>query len=264
MPYPYGGYKRPFISAFGNGNTYNNYKRQRTYAPSPRNPMLGSFRGRSIRRFNPRGAPYRQGGFRPIPTRSAMGLNRPAGLPEKKFLDVNTGFNVDTTGSVTALNAMAQGTSQSTRVGNKISMTSIQIRLSFVNGTTTTSAPVIRWMIIYDKQTNAAAPTIADVLQTVGVLSPMNMANRDRFVILAEETFRPDNTFNDTATVAEYSEYKQRYVKLRLDTIYNNTNGGTVADINSGGLFFIALSNVADGTMEPGAAFYARLRYTDC
>lgn len=263
-PSIYKGGKRLWEGASEMYGRYNNYKRQRTYGPRFNNPRLGTFRGRMVRRFNPRGAPMRQGGFRPIPSRATMGLNRPAGLAEKKFLDVSTTVNADDVGQVIALNAMAQGTSQSTRVGNKISMTSIQMRLASANGATTTTPPIIRYMIIYDKQTNAAAPTIADILQAVGVLAPMNMGNRDRFVILMEDTWRPDNTYSDAAAVAEFTEYKQRYKRLHLDTIYNNTNGGTVADINSGGLFFIALSNIANGTAEPTMSLYARLRYTDC
>lgn len=264
MPFPYGGYKRPYISAFGNGmsSNYNNYKRQRTYAPP--NMRLGSFRGRSVRRFNRGGAPYRQGGFRPIPARTALGLNRPSGLSEKKFVDVSTTVNADDVGSVTLLNGMTQGTSQSTRIGNKISMTSVQFRLAAFNGATTTQSPIMRFLVVYDKQTNAATPAITDILVASTVVSPMNLANRDRFVVLAEETFRPDNTFNDTAAVAEFSEYKARYLKLRLDTIYNNTSGGTVADIQTGALWFIALSTSINGTAEPAVTLYTRTRYTDC
>lgn len=183
---------------------------------------------------------------------------------EKKFRDVNQVISADDTGSFTLLNGMAQGTSQSTRIGNKISMTSILLRLAAFNGEAGASAPIIRYLIVYDKQTNAATPAITDVLTAATVLAPMNLANRDRFVVLAEDTFRPDNTFNDTAAIAEYAEFRQRYIKIRLDTVFNNTSGGTVADIQSGGLFIIALSTMVNGTAEPVVTIYSRIRYTDC
>lgn len=267
MPYGYSGYKRPYGLAFGHGNGQANYGnvlpynlqrnvRQRTYGP-----YLGSFHGRSVRRYGR--APFRTGGFGPRPARAAMGLNRRPGTVERKFKDtLSTASQLDTTGTVVLLNGMAQGATQSTRVGNKITMKSVQIRMQFINGTSSV-APIIRWMIIYDKQTNGVLPAITDVLVLSTVTSMMNLANRDRFVILAEETFAPAAVWSDTAATAEFMEFHKRYIKLNLDTIYNNSSTGLVGDVQTGSLLLVTLSNTASGLEEPALDFTSRIRYTD-
>lgn len=251
MPNGYG-YKRKFASLHPSVFQRN---------VRPRNTALGRFRGRTVRRYG--NAPFRTGGFRAI--RAGRGfLNNPSGRTERKFLDYTGTADPTTTGSVEVLNAMAQGTSQSTRVGNKIHMTSIQGRLSITNGTVGTVAPVIRYMIIYDTQTNAALPALLDILTPGTVIGFMNLANRDRFRIIWERTFTPSvGTFSDTAAVAEFTEFIKIYQKLNLDVVFNNTNGGTIADIQTGSLLLVTLSNVAAGTGAPVDGSQFRLRYTD-
>lgn len=214
----------------------------------------------------------RNGGFNSINTldrrragRRSM-VNNPAGIIEKKFLDGIQALNTDTTGSVTALNAMAQGTSQSTRIGNKITMKSLYVRWALGQGTTTATPPIVRVTILYDKQPNATLATLAEIYQVTGsslTLSPMNMANRDRFIVLMDETYSPAYPYNDTA-VTEFADFHKKYLKLNLDTIYNNTNGGTIADINTGALLVATSANVVSGTAEPTLTFSHRLRYIDC
>lgn len=258
---PFGvGYRRPYGTAFGYGGFNRNTRRRF-------NPVLGRFRGRFVRRFG--SAPLRSAGFRAIRA-GRSGLNNPAGRMEKKFLDnvFESGvLQFDTTGTVTVLNGMAQGTSQSTRIGNKITMRSCYLRYRVTNSAATTGALMFRVMVIYDTQTNATTPALSDILQT-GPADPtmrvMNLANRDRFKILYEDTFTPVGTVvSDTTGVTEFQEYRQKYLKLNLDTIYNNTSGGTVADIQTGGLFLVTMSNFPTGASEPTGVATVRIRYTD-
>lgn len=232
------------------------YGSMRTYAPAPRS-IAYRRPAYPIRRFNR----FRSG--RPM-------LNSPAGRVERKFLDnvFESGtLQFDTTGTVTAINAMAQGTTQSTRIGNKITMKSVYIRYRVTNGAASIAATMFRVLIVYDTQTNAATPALGDILQA-GPADPtlrmMNLANRDRFKILYEDTFTPVGTVvSDTSATTEWQEYRTRFININLDTIFNNTSGGTVADIQTGGLFLVTMSNFPTGANEPLGVATTRIRYVD-
>lgn len=195
-------------------------------------------------------------------------LNAPAGSPERKFLDVtvvdDTSINED--GTFILLNGMAQGTSQSTRVGNKMTMTSIQCRYNVYNGTTQTNSVPVRILIIYDTQTNALAPAVNDILSDTTaarrVTSPMNLANRDRFKIIHEHTWVPGHYIDPVDSIG-FQDFNKIYKKIRLDTIFNNTSGGTVADIQTGSLYCLILADSAAGTGSPRWQATFRLRYID-
>lgn len=245
---PFGmGYKRKFGGAYG--------RNVRTRFNRP----IGRFGGRLIRRYGSgRHAPFRTGGFRAV-----RGVNNPAGRRELKFVDTDISpIELDTTGTVLPLNVMAQGSSQSTRIGNKITNMSVFVRVSVNNGTTAGSAPGIRMMLVYDTQVNAALPAITDILTLATINGLTNLANRDRFTILWDRVWSPPMIVNDT-TISEFREVFSVYRKFKLDTIFNNTSGGTIADIQTGALYLVGLSNQPSGTTEPDLSGTARVRYTD-
>lgn len=186
--------------------------------------------------------------------------NRKLG-PEVKNIDINQSFVITASSALFAapvdLNVVAQGNSAETRNGRKIVMKSLLFRWYCNLGATSTGGSPIRWLIVYDKQTNAAAPAMTDILTLNGFLSPMNLANSERFVVLKSWITDPISLQNNFSVAGEC------YIPMALETVFNDTNAGTVADINTGGIFVSCSQDAAIATANGAASFYARIRFED-
>lgn len=177
---------------------------------------------------------------------------------EKKNVDAQFGLTLPAYGTWSAgqlLNGLAPGSSPITRIGRKTQMKSIQIRSSnqSVGGT---AAQMTRILCVYDKQTNAAAPTITDILLLNQPESPMNLSNSDRFVILFDQM-----TEQDQIPGASVHFNQPTYRKIGLETMYNTGVAGTVADIASGSVYIFVAGNGTIGTNT--CNIISRIRFTD-
>lgn len=192
--------------------------------------------------------------------RGFYGLNQ--GNHGKELKDVDTDISAlsfTTTGSVTLLNGVAQGTDFTNRVGRKFNTKSILIRMVITSGSTATANHIARWMIVYDKQVNGSLPAVTDILTSASISAPNNLNNRDRFVVILDKQHNIGATgANDNAKV-----FMKKYRRCHLET----TNGGTAATIGSiqtGGLYFVAVGSAAAGTTAPiFDSGICRIRFTD-
>ncbi len=199
-----------------------------------------------------------------------------------------------TVGAVGAvpLNVPISGAAFYQRVGNKIAMKSLQIRGFIYPGGANAAAvneQIARIIIFYDRQTNGAAPAVADVLlgtkqdgtTETSATSPINMNNRDRFYILADmQVALPAVGINgataaSTATIgidingnagdANQGQFNMnRFIKLKgLEAQYKGNNGNA-GDVAAGGIFVLCISS-GDGNASSAwkFAYNARLRYND-
>lgn len=185
--------------------------------------------------------------------------------------------NFTAAGVFTCLNLPVNGPELYQRVGRKIYMKSIQIR-GTVENILTTNVDIGRIIVFYDSQPNGAAPTLATLLQdsnaaaATSVLSEINLANRQRFKILRDYQLAlppctnvagavTNQTIQDPINNSFNIEGKHWFVKLKgLETIYNATNGGTIADINSGAIWIVTFSTINNAY---SLNCHARLRYYD-
>jgi len=206
-------------------------------------------------------------------------------------------------GTMLPLNSMQVGSALNQRIGRKVTMRSVKINMTIRAPTTSTviadggyvygSSPavintqnIIRIILVYDRQTNCAAPGYSDVLASpgssgvsgsgagtgvVGVASSNNLNNRSRFLTVFDKNY----TFGSTDAV---QKHVQIYKKLNLPVIYTSNNPASnpydVSVISTGGLF---LMYVSDGvaTIGPavaltvfsrtpwGALGSCRIRFTD-
>lgn len=172
------------------------------------------------------------------------------------------------------LNACVNGAELYQRVGRKIYMKSIHIR-GFLQCISTSGQDMARIIVFYDAQPNAAAPTIAALLQDSNAaaattfLSEINLNNRQRFKILRDhQVLLPSSTL--TGAVQTNTSYPETDGKLQIDffiklkgleAVYNATNGGTIADITSGSIYIVAMDGVDLSDWE--LTFTSRLRYYD-
>jgi len=73
------------------------------------------------------------------------------------------------------LNGLAQGTGASQRVGRQILIHLIRMRFFG------SSSQAVRFVLVYDRQSNGAAPSVTDIFESNTVASEINWSNRDRF-----------------------------------------------------------------------------------
>ncbi len=195
-----------------------------------------------------------------IPGRRSTGI-------ELKFLDLASAtYACDTTGTVTALNLVAQGDDDNNRIGRQIYCKSIRVIGHFIpQSATATASTLARVMLVWDSQPNGALATITQILNASTSLTHTNLDNRERFTIL-RDTFTPLGSFSNTAsqavsgapTVACINEY----IKLGGQKVtYSNTTG-VIGSVATGALLMVTISDLASGT---GYNFNAttRLRFTD-
>lgn len=189
--------------------------------------------------------------------------------------------NFNTTGTVNLLNGLATGANSYNRIGRAITMKSVLIRgrvYQFQAGTTPAN-DFLRLALVYDKQTDGAAPTWANVFSSVDntgavatdAFAPVNLDNSDRFIVLRDQFWKVDapggsTTVQNSQVASDFKEFSFKwFVKLAdLPAIYTATaSTGTVSDVQSGGLFVIShgLSGAADAQYL--AQFTSRVRFTD-
>lgn len=184
---------------------------------------------------------------------------------ELNTVDVDEATYVaDTTGSVTLLNGVAQGDDFTNRTGRKMTMKSLYIRGLVKNVDSVSGPNLARMIIVYDNQTNGAAPVITDILKAASSTSQINLNNRDRFRILCDQQYAIgaiDNTATQAYAAGPIVFDFKLYKKLNLETIFGGTTAA-VASINTGSLYMITIGDQAAGA---GSLFKltTRIRFLD-
>ncbi len=189
---------------------------------------------------------------------------------ELKFHDVDLDDAVvANTGVVTdSICLIAQGVTESTRVGRRCTIRSIywkyRVDLPEVNNVTTPNTiDQVRVILFVDKQCNGATAATLDILETANVHSFRNLANQSRFTILLDKlvnlrwaTLAADaaNTFDMAEVVTEHSFYKKCNIPLEFSDVT-----GAITEIRSNniGVLLQGLNGTA------GFISKFRLRFSD-
>ena len=185
----------------------------------------------------------------------------------KELNFVDTAFNqpnVSTTASITLLNGLAQGTTASTRIGRRIQMKSVEARM-FVFSDTLTLGCVTRFALVLDKQANAAAPAFTDIYDSASSIALRNISNKARFWVLWDSGLLPIIGNVTTAGQGTDSSYKvmEFYKRINIPVQYNAGTAGTVGDIQTNALYFVAIGDTASGTADARLFGNIRVRYDD-
>lgn len=202
-------------------------------------------------------APARTGGF--------FGVGRRRILGERKAIDVDpTSSQLTTTATVTLLNGVATGTDFTDRIGRKIVMRSLYFR-AFIRPTDNiTGDTFARIIIVYDMQSNGAAPAATDVLKSANPAAQVNLNNRDRFKILFDKAIavgKTDNTATQAITNGHNMMAMKKYKRLKHETLFNGTTAA-IGSIATGSIYLLAFSDQAAGA---GCELYwsSRIRFED-
>lgn len=176
--------------------------------------------------------------------------------------------NNDLTNGMICLNLMTMGTTFYNRIGAKVSMVSARLTFDLALPSIIASdfqSNEVRYLIIYDRQTNAAWPSITDVLRTNDTAtthaSSINIANRDRFAVLRDQVVTLD-------TSQALCTHVDCFMKLpQLQTQYKSSTAGnlTIGDINTGALYLIIFEDTLSATVDHVniTNVASRIRYLD-
>ena len=186
-------------------------------------------------------------------------------------------------GNITTMNICVIGSDNFNRLGKKISMKSVHIKGLWeptYNNAAPNTGECMRCIVIYDRQTNKAVPTLGDLFSDYGstgvvgnsFFANINLANRDRFSILSEwhQDFMPigiNGAVSASTIILEpQTLFVNKFIKLnRLETVYN-ANNSVIADINTGGLYLVIIALLATAGNNNVAwqfNFNQRLRFYD-
>lgn len=189
------------------------------------------------------------------------GWANPSGGGELKFVDT-TNVTAGAAGSfafsaATLLNGLASGSTATTRVGRKVTMTSLLLRYNVSLAPTSVGGSPIRILVVYDKQANAAAPAITDILLTDTFNSANNLSNRDRFVTIS------DFITPCISVAGNYSYAGVIYKRFALETMFNTGSAGTVGDMTSGSVHVFSAQTADITTATYEMSMVGRIRFTD-
>ena len=194
---------------------------------------------------------YRTGGF-------YSGMGRQG---ELKTTDIASAtYACTTTGSVTLINGVATGTDFTDRIGRKTQMKSVNLIGVVQPEDGDVANNLARVMLVYDCQSNGAAPVITDILVTASGVSQLNLNNRDRFQVLFDSHNAMAGQNSGTATLtysgAPSIALVKKYVKLNHEVLFAGTTNG-IASIQTGGLFLVTCGSQATGS---GSNFICTIR----
>lgn len=169
--------------------------------------------------------------------------------------------NMDTTGVLLLLNGLQPGSSASQRIGMKVAIRSLEMKLiGFANNGTGVDQEH-RWLVLLDRQANGAAPAaLTDFLAAGNTKGLRNLANRRRFKIIRDKRYYL-NASGEPGSAREFNLYMKFRRPLMVE--YNAGVAGTVADIVSNALYLVLIGQFSPGATAGMIQGYARIRYTD-
>jgi len=192
---------------------------------------------------------------------------------DKRWVDVTStqGFTTSTTNS-TLLNGLVTGTDFYNRLGHNYVNTSIHFAGHILPNVTNPN-DIISWAIVYDRQTNGAPPSWADVFQSTSnsgaqvntPLAHFNIENSDRFMLIAHET-RNMPSFTQAVGVTTAIGYIDPMQTVKINVfkylkVPTRCDGDTanVADIVSGGIWLMTLG--LNATASWSLNYSCRIRF---
>ncbi len=187
---------------------------------------------------------------------------------ERKFFDTDVSLNPVTAALVVNnLTIVPEGNRENNRIGRKITVTNIHIRgaVSLLAPTVATnSSSIVIGMLVQDTQTNGAAFTATDLLETDAFTSFANLANSQRFKILKKKVWNLSSGGGAPSGAAFVMSEDNRYVscnlKCNIPIEYDNSaTTGVVTSVRSNNLYWVTQSDNAAGITQ----LNARIRYTD-
>ncbi len=138
-----------------------------------------------------------------------------------------------------------QGTSQTTRLGDKITIHSVSGRIEVVAAVTESEGTIVRVMYIYDRRPLGALAVAGDILQTAGAAITNSLYQsqaaevRGRFQILYDHRF----IVGGAGSIGVSEQAFDKFFIKRTFKMEFNGNVGSVADIEKGNFILMCMSD---------------------
>jgi len=172
---------------------------------------------------------------------------------EHKYHEVSFNNQYDWSGSIVALNSVAQGTTDSTREGDSIKMQDLQIKF-YMFGVAATGPCQFRVIIIFDDMNKVSAAS--DVLETVGsALAPNSFKDWDK-------RFQT-NVLYDQNYIFDQVSYATRQLDINIPIGKHAQFEASTTTINTGRLIALLISDQSASINAPVVKGYSRLVFTD-
>ncbi len=183
------------------------------------------------------------------------------GGQELKFFDTTYDDALVATGGdlLTSVNLIPQGVTESTRVGRKCTLKSIEWRWRInlpqvLGGTTPQNGATIRMICYQDKQCNGGAATAALILQQISPTGFFNIEEQGRYKILMDKVFTLSSLTNvsdsanviESARVEKFGSWKTTcHIPLEFDSTASDGSLATIRSNNVGMLILAGGSATA-------------------
>jgi len=184
---------------------------------------------------------------------------------DAKYFDTATAtYAANTTGSITHLSIVPQGTTVNSRIGKAFRCTSVSVRGRVVADTTTTEALAAAYLV-WDYQPNKALAAVTDILDAANANAFPKRENAGRFKIIKKWQYELLGNTTTPATGQEGHAIDD-FVKLGSDknvlcTAADTT--GVIGNTIEGALLFVTVGAIAAGTADANFLVGFRLNYQD-
>ncbi len=221
----------------------------------PYNRRYKSNRGYKRRRPRGRNIFYRRAGNKALYlAKKAMSM---LNVEKKEHNIILTDATIiDGIGAIQQLSNIAQGDTTLTRDGAQCKLVSIYIK-GFLEMSASATSTTVRLMLIWDKQTNQAIYATTDLLLNAtekdSVVSPLNLNNKYRFVVLWDRLFSMSITGTQTI---HFTYFKKLNIVLRYDA-----STTAIADLTTNSISMLRVSS--EVTNVPLMTISQRLRFID-
>jgi len=190
-------------------------------------------------------------------SRNTLLLRRLRNSEEKKYLDTAVNLTVAIAGNaaqVLLLNGLAQGNTASTRIGNKITMKGLQLRLNAKAGNGEADGQVVRFLLCAEKKPEGSASGWTSICATADTLANYFMTLNNNMIVLWDETYALDSS--------QFQLPIKKWIDLKgLVADYSRGNAGTIADFQQNSIYLMV--NTLNNTVATTLVGNVRLRYTD-
>lgn len=208
-------------------------------------------------------------GFNKPVTSVVLRSKRPAAVPVKgaikrsakelKFVDIaSASYQTNTSGGVTFLNPVGEGSDFNDRDGRSYVARSIQVKGHFVPSANIAGAK--HWIaLVWDNAANGAKPNVTDIFASVTDNFP-NVSNRERFTVL--KTHEWAHSYSTTATQTQSdgaAHLINMYCKLNSAVQCNGT-ASTIDNYQNGTVLLVTGGSNADSSI---ATLATRFQFTD-
>lgn len=198
-------------------------------------------------------------------------IKRPRTLPDEDETKlVNLGiatYAVNTTGSVTLIATIPQGTGIFTRVGKHADYRQLEIRGVLKNATVGgPTDPFTRAsiLLIYDKFPTGTLPTMTTVLQTATSYSPTASSSEVRFIVIRRFDMVTIGPVNAATPGSNSCKIIDETIDLKcIPVVFKDLGTGAIDDISMGALYCVVIGNTAAAATTAEVTLQFRTRYSE-